>query len=398
MSIEYRSPFNISELNDTIYCSMCSFDWIESGFSDDHFFSRIVKFDPWFNLDNTRACFFEGQAVSVVVVFERPMRIGSSIVQIGGLGSVGTHPSHRRKGYSSGVLSDTVGYLTNSGFDLSLLFTGINDHYAKAGWVTYPVIYHYINLKNINLPPKVDIDNLSIEQCNLEEHLPDLITIYDQFNQNRTGTVVRNRTYWQNQPKWRSQDDDLFWVAKSEGQILAYLKGGNKHLLEIGARIDLPMATLALDQLVAHFLQNRLDDGQEQVQLNDCKEIHQILERLSLPSSIRQDNHFMFRITNFRSLLTKLIPQMKRRIAASGWSQWRGIIRIAYELDSAILAIADSQIYLTDSKPTINLEFNQFQVLQLVFGELGDSILSDYPILSVLFPPDCLLHWSPDNF
>ena len=37
-------------------------------------------------------------------------------------------------------------------------------------------------------------------------------------------------------------------------------------------------------------------------------------------------------------------------------------------------------------------------VLQLIFGELPTPILSDNPILSVLFPPDHLLHWSPDNF
>ena len=60
MQIEYRAPRNIAELNDSIFCSMCAFDCDEGGFSDDHFFSRILKLDPWYDLNNTRACFVDG--------------------------------------------------------------------------------------------------------------------------------------------------------------------------------------------------------------------------------------------------------------------------------------------------------------------------------------------------
>ena len=80
MQIDYRAPQNIEELNDSIYCSMCAFNWSEGEFSEDHFFSRIVKFDPWYDLNNTRACFADGRVVSVVVIFERPMRIGESVL------------------------------------------------------------------------------------------------------------------------------------------------------------------------------------------------------------------------------------------------------------------------------------------------------------------------------
>ena len=401
MSIQYRSPSNFDELNDTIFCSMCSFDWVENGFSDDHFFSRIVKFDPWFSLNNTRACFLDGQAVSVVVVFERPMRIGSSVIRMGGLGSVGTHPAYRRKGYSAQVLSNTVDYLTDSGFDISLLFTGINHHYEKADWVTYPVSYRKVDLNKDNLPlNKISDNDISIDICNFSKDINDLMTIYEQFNQNRTGTIVRNQAYWQNQPKWRSQTNDLFWLAKTkdDGEILAYLKGDEKHLLEIGSRIDSPLATSALDQLVTHFVHNRLDNGQEQIRVNQCQEVEGILDRLGLHSYICQDDHFMFRITNFSSLLSKLTPQLEMRIAKSDWKGWNGSIRISYELDSATMTISNGEISLTKNEPSINLELNHLQVLQLIFGELPALVLSDHPILSVLFPPDHLIHWSPDNF
>jgi len=401
MQIEYRAPRNITELNDSIFCSMCAFDWNKGGFSDDHFFSRILKLDPWYDLNNTRACFVDGQVASVVVIFERPMRIGSSVVRMGGLGSVGTHPDHRKKGYSSQVLLDTADYLESAGFDLSLLFTGLNRHYAKAGWVTYPVTLRSIDLSNWAQPDlAAETTDLSIETCDYGTDLPILVEIYNQFNKSRTGTTVRNQVYWKNQPEWRGQDPTLFWVAKQNGQIVAYLKGGEKEILEIGRRLNPPNGVQVLDQLMVHFLQNRIAANQEQIQVNDCAEIRQLFDRLGLESSIRETTHFMFRITNFRSLLEKICPMLEYRLHVSELADWKGKIRLRYELDTQTLTISDGRIKVgsgTDS-PTIDLSLSQLQVLQLIFGELDDSTLVDNPVLSILFPPDQLLHWSPDNF
>ena len=401
MQIEYRAPRNITELNDSIFCSMCAFDWNKGGFSDDHFFSRILKLDPWYDLNNTRACFVDGQVASVVVIFERPIRIGSSVVRMGGLGSVGTHPDHRQKGYSSQVLLDTADYLESASFDLSLLFTGLNRHYAKAGWVTYPVTLRSIDLSNWAQPDlAAETTDLSIETCDYGTDLPILVEIYNQFNKSRTGTTVRNQVYWKNQPEWRGQDPTLFWVAKQNGQIVAYLKGGEKEILEIGRRLNPPNGVQVLDQLMVHFLQNRIAANQEQIQVNDCAEIRQLFDRLGLESSIRETTHFMFRITNFRSLLEKICPMLEYRLHVSELADWKGKIRLRYELDTQTLTISDGRIKVgsgTDS-PTIDLSLSQLQVLQLIFGELDDSTLVDNPVLSILFPPDQLLHWSPDNF
>ena len=399
MQIDYRAPQNIEELNDSIYCSMCAFNWSEGGFSEDHFFSRIVKFDPWYDLNNTRACFVDGRVASVVVIFERPMRIGNSVVRMGGLGSVGTHPDHRKKGYSSQVLLDTANHLATSCFDLSLLFTGINDHYAKAGWVTYPVTFRSINLSN--LPKLETAAEVLVEKCDVETDLPEVMSIYDQFNQSRTGTTVRDQTYWRNQPKWRGQDPDLFWVARQEGKIVAYLKGGNKDILEVGCRSNPVNDRLALNQLVRHFLQNRIATGQETIRVEDYTEIQQALDQLGIASSTDEQRYFMFRITNFRSLLVKLVPMLENRLRSSDLIGWQGQIRLQYELEAQTLTISDGKIEVdpeTDA-PTIDLKLSQLQVLQLIFGELdASSVLIEYPILSILFPPDQLLYWPTDNF
>ena len=195
MNIEYRAPCNETELDDTIECSLHAF-----GDSGDrrYRFTNIVKQDPWFDLNNTRACFVDGKAASVVQVFDRPMRIGNCVVRMGAVGSVGTDPAHRRAGYSSGVLRDSVRYIRTAGYDLSMLSTGIHSHYARAGWVIYPTYS-----MEVTLPPtlgEVPAD-VTIKQCEPNRDLPVLQAIFDQFNASRTGTFVKNAEYWVNRPK-----------------------------------------------------------------------------------------------------------------------------------------------------------------------------------------------------
>ena len=186
MNIEYRAPRNKTELDDTIQCSIRAFGASEH---IQHLFVNIVEHDPWFNLNNTRACFVDGKAASVVQIFDRPMRIENCVVRMGGVGSVGTDPPHLRAGYSSGVLRDSIRYMQTAGYDLSILGTGIQSHYARAGWVMHPIYS-----MELGLPPTLGgvPADVTIEQCEPERDMPALRAIFDQFNANRTGTFVKS--------------------------------------------------------------------------------------------------------------------------------------------------------------------------------------------------------------
>ena len=105
MNLEIRAPRSDEELHDSLECEARTFrggDWALP------FFTAITVQDPWFKLENTRACFLDGKVVSAVQIFERPIRIGSCSIRMGGVGSVGTDPDHRRDGYSNAVLRDSV--------------------------------------------------------------------------------------------------------------------------------------------------------------------------------------------------------------------------------------------------------------------------------------------------
>jgi predicted acetyltransferase len=62
-----------------------------------------------------------------------PMRIGDAVIRMAGIGDVYTEREHRMKGYMRYLYEDTLTYMTEEGYDVSMLF-GIPDFYTKFGY------------------------------------------------------------------------------------------------------------------------------------------------------------------------------------------------------------------------------------------------------------------------
>ena len=399
MNIEYRAPRNQTELDDTIECSIRAFGGSEH---IQHLFINIVEYDPWFDLDNTRACFVDGKAASVVQIFERPMRIGNCVVRMGGVGSVGTDPPHLRAGYSSKVLRDSVRYMQTAGYDLSILGTGIQSHYARAGWVMYPTY-------SVELTPPSTLGEVSpdvtIERCEPDRDLPALRAIYDQFNANRTGTFVKNVEYWTNRPKWRRQDPSLYWIAKQGGTTVAYLLVDK---WEIGEFSYLPDAEEAMIALFDHFFRLAKAEGVQAISAPAPSQSRKLFEAMGCSVRRRESNNIMFLITNFESLLTKIKPLLEMRLRASDFTGWTGAIRIRYETDERTLIIREGDINVAQNStaPEIDLLVSQTQLLKLLFGNMSAEqvvfsnslTINEIGLLDVLFPAGELFMWRTDRF
>ena len=399
MKVEYRAPRNETELDNTIDCSVRAF-----GDSGDRRcrFTNFVKQDPWFDLNNTRACFVDGEVASVVQIFDRPMRIGNCAIRMGGVGSVGTDPAYRRAGYSSGVLRDTVQYMRTAGYDLSLLSTGIQSHYAKAGWVVYPTYNMEVTLPQTlgEVPP-----DITIEGYEPDRDLPELQTIFDQFNANRTGTFLKNTEYWVNRPTWRPYDPALYWVAKRGGTTVAYL------LVErwiVGEFAYLPDAEEAMIALLCHLFRCAKAEGVQEINALAPSESRKIFETMGCSIRRRERSNIMALITNFGSLLTKIKPLLEARLEDSDFSLWNGAIRIRYEADERTLIIRDGEISLASGieSPEIDLPLSQEQLLKLIIGNMSpeqvafsnDLQISEIGLLDTLFPAGELFIWWLDRF
>ena len=319
MKVEYRAPRNETELDDTIECSLRAF----GNLGDRRLrFTNIVKRDPWSDLNNTRACFVGGKAASVVQIFDRPMRIGNCVVRMGAVGSVGTDPSQRRAGYSSGVLQNSVRYMQMSGYDLSILSTGIHSHYARAGWVLHPTYSMDVTLPTTLGEVPTDV---TIEQCEPNRDLPALQAIYNQFNASRTGTFFKNTEYWINRPKWRPYDPSLYWIAKQGGTTVAYLQTERWEVGEFGY---LPDASGTMIALFCHFFRCAKAEGVQEINAPTPSESRKVFEMMGCSVRGRERSNIMVLITNFESLLTKIKPLLEARLKASDFAM-RGPVLFA---------------------------------------------------------------------
>ena len=399
MKVEYRAPRNETELDDTIECSIRAFGGSEH---IQYLFVNIVKHDPWFDLNNTRACFVDGKATSVVQIFDRPMRIGNCVVRMGAVGSVGTDPPHRRVGYSSGVLQDSVRYMQTAGYDLSILSTGIQSHYARMGWVMHPTYSIDVTLPETLGEVPTDV---IIELCEPNRDLPALQSIYDQFNASRTGTFAKNAEYWANRPKWRTYDPSLYWIAKQGGTTVAYLQAERWEVGEFGC---LPEAEEAMIALFYHFFRCAKAEGVQQIGAPTPSVSRKIFEAMGCSIRGRESNGTMVLITNFESLLTKIKPLLEARLRDSDLSAWTGAIRIRYEADERTLVIRDGEISIARNSeaPEINLSVSQAQLLKLLFGNMNaEQIIfsnglkiHEIDLLDTLFPTGELFMWRTDRF
>ena len=399
MNVEYRAPHNETELDDTIECSVSAFG--DSGDRRSRF-TNFVKQDPWFDPNNTRACFVDGKVASVVQIFDRPMRIGDCVVRMGGVGSVGTDPVHRRAGYSSGVLRDSVQYMKVAGYDLSMLSTGIHSHYARMGWVIHPT-YSI----DVILPPTLGEApvGITIEQYEPNRDLPVLQAIFDQFNANRTGTFVKNPEYWVNRPTWRPYDPSLYWVAKRGGTTVAYLLVERWEVGEFGY---LPDAEEAMAALFRYFFRCTKAEGIQEINAPVPSTARKIFEAMGCSVRRRERTNIMVLITNFESLLTKIKPLLEMRLRASDFTAWTGAIRIRYEADERTLIIRDGEISVAQNSlsPEIDLLVSQEQLLKLLFGNMraeqivfsNDLPIHEIGLLDALFPSGELFMWRTDRF
>lgn len=398
MNVEYRAPRNETELDDTIGCSVCAF----GDLGDRRYrFTNIVKQDPWFDLNNTRACFVDGKVASVVQIFDRPMHIGNCVVRMGAVGSVGTDPVHRRAGYSSGVLRDSVRYMQIAGYDLSMLSTGIQSHYARAGWVMYPTYSMEVTLPPMlgEVPPDV-----LIEFCEPNRDLSVLRAIFDQFNANRTGTFVKNSKYWINRPTWRPYDPSLYWVAKRGGTAVAYLLVERWQVGEFGY---LPDAEGPMIALFSHFFSCAKAEGVQEINALAPSESREIFETMGCSVRRRERSNIMLLIINFESILTKIKPLLEVRLRDSDFSTWRGAIRIRYEADERTLIVRDGEISIArnSASPEIDLLVSQTQLLKLLFGNMSaeqvvfsnDLQIREIGLLDALFPAGELFIWWLDR-
>lgn len=164
----------------------------------DSFASRHADLDRVFRHDfnsdsgvkrgHIRVLRLGGQVVSLIVIYEKTVRIGRSRMRMGGLGFVCSNSKYRGKGLASKCLSRTVSYMKSNGFHLSTLF-GIDRFYTRAGYVGCLPDYRL----KVSVGEVGDaVDSLLIQSAALKD-IGEMVGLYEAAAAGCPVSVVRTR-------------------------------------------------------------------------------------------------------------------------------------------------------------------------------------------------------------
>ena len=352
------------------------------------------------------------------------MRIGSAVVKLGGIGLVGTLEKYRRNGYSSAVLRDAVGYMADEGYDLGLLFTSIQPFYARLGWAPFPQTNFEIE---VGRRREFESSHWTVREFELKD-LPRVIEIYGEHNRARTGTIVRKPRQWSD-GYGRQTGMPPTLVAERNGVIGAYANVGlgegdannvgdaflstyYPNIRELGCAAGSEDALVALCRGV---LERAHDAGLEAItgRLPRHDTMTLLLSResgMSLSFSIHERS--MYRVISLSSLLTKIAPELQRRLESAGDTSASGSYLFAVDGQSCALTVDRGNVHVeADGRGRTRLELDSYRFFKLLFGDSTFSELADYnrvlglnlspsdaALLDVLFPKGEHTHWICDYF
>jgi len=168
---------------------------------------------PGFRREHTRIAVLKKQIAGALRLHTETIRIGEARLKMGGIGWVTTAVHHRGKGVCRALLNDTLEYMKNHGYHVSMLF-GIPGLYQKFGYATCLADYGIL----------VDTADGAAYACPATVgrakpgHIPVLQTMHEANAGNvacsllRTTAHIKNR--WQYWPQCRVLTD-------SQGKVIA---------------------------------------------------------------------------------------------------------------------------------------------------------------------------------
>lgn len=366
------------------------------------YFQERLDFDSTYALSTTWVGLQQERITSTIQIFPLHCRIEDAVVKVGGIGSVATAAEAQGQGQGRKMLERLSGWMEQQEYDLSLLFAVINPYYEKAGWITLPEDMYEWDREVIEPSPPAGIDICPFELSDIE----DLREIYNQFNANRTSTMIRPEAYWYDRLNWPKWKASTCLVALRNGIPVAYgnisqaAADGTSNIEEL-CYLD------GAESAVIPLLQALLEQRPEAVRfISFLPEDHYLSQALvSLGARKTAAGYMMWKLIRFQPLLVKL-----KDVLQSRWQKDKAYAGNSFHLalecegQSAYLHYEAGQIAI-ESEPRSTQDYSRIVFTQL---ELITLLLRGYdasvsenpadPVLQVLFPKQPSVFYSLDRF
>jgi len=378
-------------------------------------FRHHLTDDSSFELEQARVCIADGRIVSFVRVSDRPIHVGFAVVRMGGIGAVATHPDCRGRGCSTALLWDAVHYMERAGYDLSMLFTHQQRHYAKVGWAAcFPE--HSYSLPP-GEPPEVETP-YSLRPFDEARDLDAVMAIYNRYTEERSGTLARPRQYWLDRHS-RTMGVLPNTVVERDGEMVAYLRGTETNFGELAylpghAEAVVPLCVRAMRAAVAAA--DPTTAPRVTGQLPRSHPALELLLRWNAPRGpVNQENEgMMLRVIRLAPLMQQVAPVLERRLAQAGLLP-RRVTVILRELGQAVRVVINGRHLHVEAcdvgdSGDITLEPGTRSFFELLFGDStfgqlrelipgADAVApQDAVLLEVLFPKQEPVYFGCDHF
>jgi predicted acetyltransferase len=172
---------------DAMLAVMCEAFMLPYGPARDIFYR-----DPYFDIECKRVLVKDGEVISCLTIVDSTMWIGASVVKVGGIASVATKSSHRRQGYASRLLMETLPVLHELGYAFSALFPFSYRFYSRFGWERAGTQLRAL-IAPATLPRFADARNVRVA---LPADRAEMARLYDIYSHQRTGHLLRDEKRW----------------------------------------------------------------------------------------------------------------------------------------------------------------------------------------------------------
>lgn len=375
----------------------------------------------WFAADNDTVA-------ATAQIFPLHIRIGKAVIKVGGIGSVGTAIHYRGQGLAHKILLAQAAWMKEQNYDLSLLRAVEHRFYEKIGWQLIPEACYYLAAPaSMQVQPQYALyEIIPFEPCYLDQ----LKLIYKQFNQLRTGTVVRDDAYWHDLMSFPVWLQSQCLLLRQNGSIIAYgiieQRADSStllHELNYLPEAENEAGEAGIVQLLHALCQLYPDQSHILANLPQDHKLAPYL--LQQGAELHEQRVSMWRLLNCDKLLRKLLPELEDRLQQSSFAQQSlyvqlhiehqphdadMLLHLIYNEGRLALTVENSEAMKTEAE-TCNYESGSIYKIKMAAVDLIASLLDGYKpaqvtettgdsqkLLRALFPPQQAVFYWTDKF
>ncbi len=183
------------------------------------YFVRHYEFEPEQDIRNTLVAVDGGVIAAAVRIVPRRMYLCGRAVPMGGIADVGARPEYRHRGLAFRLLDMADDRMKALGMKVSMLFSGADELYLKAGFQSAPLARVAFDLPAAELP-----DDICLRPYRPGD-LDAMRGLYDLYASSFPCAIARDTlAYWQ---EWAPNMMKTAFVLEADGRVQGYVMIGD---------------------------------------------------------------------------------------------------------------------------------------------------------------------------